>query len=75
MPDTTAATELRTYTVTVTHPDLSGPLVFELVGATERGAIARCRLSAFHMYRDVRMLDADYQVTDTAPFTPTDRKD
>lgn len=58
----TAAT-IDTYEVSVTHSALSGPLVMELIATSERAAISRTRGTAVHMYRDVRLLDAEYVVT------------
>lgn len=51
-----------TYEVTATHPDLSHALVVELIATSEKAAISRTRGTAVRMY-DLRMLDADYQVT------------
>lgn len=56
-------TEINTYTIECTHPDLTGPLVVELIATSEAAAISRTRLIAFHMYRDARLLDAEYRVT------------
>lgn len=56
-------TVIDTYEITATHPDLSSPLVMELIATTERAAISRARGTAVHMYRDERLLDAEYQVT------------
>lgn len=61
------ATTIDTYQVTVTHPSLSEPLVVELIATSERAAISRTRGTAVHMYRDVRLLDAEYVVTRKKP--------
>jgi hypothetical protein len=60
---TAAQVVIDTYEVTATHPDMSGPLVMELIATSERAAISRARGTAVHMYRDVRLLDAEYVVT------------
>lgn len=51
--------ELCEYEATVSHEDLEGPLVMELKAMTERGATARARLAAMHMYRHAPLLKAD----------------
>jgi hypothetical protein len=57
------AAVIDTYEVTITHDRLAGPLVMELIGTSEKAAISRARLAAFHMYRDACMLDAAYEIT------------
>jgi hypothetical protein len=54
---------IDTYEITATHPALSEPLVMELIATSEHAAISRARGTAVHMYRDVRLLDAEYAVT------------
>lgn len=49
----TDQTEVRTYTVTITSPRLSGPLVMDLIATSPARAISRARGTAMHMYRDM----------------------
>lgn len=60
---TAAAPVIDTYEVTATHEALSGPLVMELIATSEKAAISRARLTAFHMYRDWALMEATYEVT------------
>lgn len=53
------AATINTYRVTITHPDLDGPLVMDLIATSGARAHTRARYSAMHMYRDVRLLHAD----------------
>lgn len=60
-----SAPTISTYTVELNHPDLSGPLVMELIATSEQAAISRARGTAFHMYRDARLLDVEAAVIET----------
>lgn len=61
---TTAAPSIDTYTVEITHEDLAGPLVMELIATDEHAAITRARFSAMHMYRHAPLLHAAAAVTE-----------
>lgn len=58
---------MNTYEVTIIHPRLDGPLVLEVPAMSERGAIAKGRLFAFHHYREATMLDATITVKEMQP--------
>lgn len=60
---TAAPVVIDTYEVTATHPDLSAPFIVELIATSERAAISRARGTAYHLYRDIRLLAAHYQIT------------
>lgn len=64
----TDAPEIKIYTVELSHPDYEGVGEMQLIATSERAAISRVRLSAFHMYKDARWMRADYRVTAVEPF-------
>lgn len=55
---TTTTDTISTYRVTLRHPALDGPLVMDLIATDMDAAISRARFSAFHLYRDGRLLIA-----------------
>lgn len=55
--------KIDTYAVRGTHPDYDGPFDVQLIATSQRAAIARTRMTAFHLYQDGRWLKADYVVT------------
>lgn len=63
---------VSTYRVTITHPDLDGPLVMDLIATSANYAVSRARLSAFHLYRDARLLDAGIEAALLHPGTCRD---
>lgn len=63
---------LANYVVAIHHPWLDGPLELELTSSSEHSAITRAQLTAFHMYQEATMLDADATVLEVHPLPARD---
>lgn len=57
-PPAEIADKIQMYTVTLTHPDLDGPLVMDLIGSSPERAALRARHAAMHMYRHAELLES-----------------
>lgn len=49
---------MQNYRVTLTHPDLEGPLVMDMKATSAERAATRARGTAMHMYRHAELLAA-----------------
>lgn len=58
---------MDTYLLSLTHPDLDGAFIAQLVASTEHAAMTRIRMAAMHSYRHAELLHADVAILAMVP--------
>lgn len=66
---------MKTYRVTLTHPDLDGPFVADLIASSEVAAITRARMTAMHAYRHAPLMYAEAEAVYLHDGPPTDEEE
>ncbi len=58
---------MDTYLLSLTHPDLDGAFIAQLVASTEHAAKTRIRMCAMQSYRHAELLHSDVTVLAVVP--------